>query len=48
VDPRSALKLKSLQVIERFGVPDETVLNRILKVRERLYACCDVFEEKEA
>jgi hypothetical protein len=26
------------------GVPDETVLNRILKVRERLYAVCGVFE----
>lgn len=27
-----------------FGVPDGTTLNRLLTVRERLYACCDVFK----
>jgi len=26
------------------GVPDGTDLNRMMAVRERLYACCEVFE----
>jgi hypothetical protein len=29
------------------GVPDGTVLNRIVRVREKLYACCSVFEGEE-
>jgi hypothetical protein len=36
--------LRSLKLLIRFGVPDGTVLNRIATVRERLYACCAVFE----
>jgi hypothetical protein len=34
-------------VHKTLGSPDETVLNVIPKVRERLYACCNVFEGRE-
>jgi hypothetical protein len=42
VDPRSALKLKSLQVVERFGVPPQTALNQWIEVRAKVYAACGV------
>ena len=34
--------------ISTCGVPDGTVLNRIVRVRERLYACCAAFEGEES
>jgi hypothetical protein len=32
------------KLLKRLGVPDGTVLNRIVRVRERLYEVCKVFE----
>ena len=32
------------QVIDKVGVPDGTVLNRLAMRREKLYAVCEVFE----
>ncbi len=44
-NPTLFQQLKSLTHPETaVGVPDGTVLNRILRVRERLYAFCNVFE----
>jgi hypothetical protein len=41
---RSAPKPAIPQVVDKVGVPDGTVLNRIATMRETLYQCCEVFE----